>query len=180
MTEEKEKQPEVTFHIVEKDGNKFEIDLYWFEEQGFTGYKELSGCGQHLVISVDGATVFDGRDYVKDNSNKEITYLEASEQKDENGWFTFCGYEMLESSRQEYAGNNCIFAAGLISERSANPSCDVLYSVMEKDGMLAKVQMLRPDEVAAIARNLNGALWSHYYRDMEKDKDDERTKNDSN
>ena len=72
----------------------------------------------------------------------------------------FAGYLLTESGRQEYAGNNCIFAAGHVSDESANPPCDTLYLVAEKDGQDAMLWMLRPDEMASIAWLASGVLWS--------------------
>ncbi len=87
-------------------------------------------------------------------------YLEASKLTDENGWFRFATFDMNECDRQEYTGNGCIFAAGHISEESAKPACDTMYLLLEKDGHDATIWMLRPDEMACIARIVSGALWS--------------------
>lgn len=82
------------------------------------------------------------------------SYRELASQ---NAWVTVQGYELLELARQEYAGNNCVFAIGLVD---GHPD-DTHYLWLEKDGEQPTVLWLRSDELAAIAWLCSGALWSH-------------------
>ena len=59
------------------------------------------------------------------------------------GWIKYGAYEFYELSRQEYDGNNCIFAAGMI----AGHPHDTHYLWIEKDGELPTVLLLRADEL---------------------------------
>ena len=97
---------------------------------------------------------------MNEETNTE-SYSDARMKTDDDGWFCYAGRDFYESSCQEYTGNNCIFATGLISDESAIPACDTMYIAIEKDGEDALVIMLRPDEMAAMARNIAGALWWH-------------------
>jgi hypothetical protein len=81
-------------------------------------------------------------------------YRELASQ---NGWVNVQGYELLELARQEYGGNNCIFAMGLVEGYPP----DKYYLWLEKDGEQPTILFLRPDELATIAWLCSGALWSH-------------------
>lgn len=73
-----------------------------------------------------------------------------------DGWIKYGAYEFYELSRQEYAGNKGVFAAGMVA---GHPN-DTHYLWLEKDGELPTVLLLRPDELATIAWLTSGALWS--------------------
>lgn len=81
------------------------------------------------------------------------TYRESYKESE---YFWYIDYRLYETGRQEYAGNNCIFAAGLVD----NHPVDTHYLLMEKDGQEATVILFRPDEMAAIAWLCSGALWT--------------------
>jgi hypothetical protein len=81
---------------------------------------------------------------------------EARNFQVQDTWFTYEGYEFLELARQEYGGNNCFFAIGLVDGHAV----DTHYLWITKDGEPATVLLLRADEVAAIAWLCSGALWS--------------------
>ena len=89
-----------------------------------------------------------------------MNYAESSKNNIENGWFEFAGFEMFETGRQEHSGNNCIFAAGHISEKTANPPFDTLYLVAQKDGVEPTIILLRHDEMATLAWLTTGAIYS--------------------
>ena len=88
------------------------------------------------------------------------SYSESPGNADENGWFAFDGKLLFETGRQEYSGNGCVFASGLIAQETADPPCDILYLCFEKQDQPATLIMMRPDEMAAIARLAGCALWS--------------------
>lgn len=72
------------------------------------------------------------------------------------------GYELYELARQEYGGNNCVFAVGLVDGHEV----DTHYLWIEKDGEHPTILLLRPDELAAIAWLCSGTLWSHLIEDV--------------
>jgi len=72
-------------------------------------------------------------------------------------WVKVGEYELYELARQEYAGNNCVFAAGLVEGHAI----DKYYLWIEKDDQEPIILLLRPDELAAIAWLCSGAAWSH-------------------
>jgi hypothetical protein len=72
-------------------------------------------------------------------------------------WVKMGDLELLELARQEYTGNNCIFAVGLVE--GFPPDTHYLY--MWKDGADDLFIFLRADELASIAWLASGALWSH-------------------
>ncbi len=74
-----------------------------------------------------------------------------------DAWVNVQGYELYELARQEYGGNNCVFAVGLVDGHGV----DTHYLWIEKDGEHPTILLLRPDELAAIAWLCSGALWSH-------------------
>ncbi len=80
--------------------------------------------------------------------------------KDE--WFAYNGYEFYELARQEYGGNGCFFAAGLVHGHAV----DTHYLWIQKDGEPPTVLLMRPDELAAIAWLCSGALWSKLNEDL--------------
>lgn len=59
-----------------------------------------------------------------------------------------------EVIRQEY--DNCVFSAGNVEGHSV----DTLYLKLERNGIVDTLLLLRPDEAAALAWCLSGALWS--------------------
>jgi hypothetical protein len=65
------------------------------------------------------------------------------------GALTFC-----ELIRQAYS--NCVFSAGTVT----GDPVDTLYLKLERDGVVDTFLLLRPDEAAALAWCLTGALWS--------------------
>lgn len=72
-------------------------------------------------------------------------------------WVSIDGLELYELARQEYGGNNCVFAVGLVEGYPP----DTHYLWLEKDGMEKPVVLLlRADELATIAWLCSGALWS--------------------
>lgn len=79
-------------------------------------------------------------------------------------WIEFNGYRFTELIRQEYGGNNCVFAAGLVE---GHPH-DSHYIWLEKDGEGPTILFLRPDGLATIAWLCSGALWSHLIEDVQK------------
>jgi hypothetical protein len=58
-----------------------------------------------------------------------------------------------------YAGNQCIFSAGLIEGHPI----EQVYLKWEKDGDEGSMLLLRADELQAIAWVANGALWAYNY-----------------
>lgn len=66
------------------------------------------------------------------------------------------GLQFTEAWRQEYGGNNCVFAAGLVEGHPV----DSLYLAIEKDGEQTMLLLLRPDEASAIVMALTGAMWT--------------------
>lgn len=92
-------------------------------------------------------------------------YRELASQ---NGWVNVQGYELLELTRQEYGGNNCIFAMGLVEGYPP----DKYYLWIEKAEIGdPTILFLRPDELAAIAWLCGGALWSHLISEISSDKE---------
>ena len=74
-------------------------------------------------------------------------------------WFVYRGLDLHESFRQEYSGNNCVFAAGVVG--NPDPPVDTIYLCVEKDGGGEyPLLLLRPDEATAIAIALNAAVWT--------------------
>lgn len=59
-----------------------------------------------------------------------------------------------ELIRQAY--QNCVFSAGAVEGHPV----DTLYLKLERDGHTDTFLLLRPDEAAALAWCLTGALWS--------------------
>lgn len=72
-------------------------------------------------------------------------------------WVKYGDYELYELARQEYAGNNCVFAVGLVDGHPV----DTHYLWLDKDGEQPTLLLFRPDELATIAWLCSGALWSH-------------------
>ncbi len=73
-------------------------------------------------------------------------------------WFRYGDFDFLELARQEYGGNNCIFAVGIVEGHEV----DTYYLWLEKaDADDPVIILLRPDELASIAWLATGALWSH-------------------
>lgn len=64
------------------------------------------------------------------------------------------GLTFTELIRQAY--QNCVFSAGLVEGHPV----DTLYLKLERNGQTDTFLLLRPDEVAALAWCLTGALWS--------------------
>lgn len=79
-----------------------------------------------------------------------------------NGWVQVEGYQLFELARQEYGGNNCIFAVGLVEGYPP----DTHYLWIEKDSAEPTILFFRTDELAAIAWLCSGALWSHLIEDV--------------
>jgi hypothetical protein len=77
-------------------------------------------------------------------------------------WVKMGDLELLELARQEYTGNNCIFAVGLVDGFPP----DTHYLWLEKDGLEPTAILLRADELASIAWLASGALWSHLVKDV--------------
>lgn len=72
--------------------------------------------------------------------------------------FKFADFEFRELQRQEYTGNGCVFAVGLVD----GAGVDAYYLWLEKDEFPdPTILLLRPDELASIAWLASGALWSH-------------------
>lgn len=71
-----------------------------------------------------------------------------------------CTFE--EVIRQEYS--NMLISAGTVEGHPV----DTLYVSMEKDGKHAFFLLIRPDEAAALAWCLNGALWSDAMTKLEE------------
>ena len=59
-----------------------------------------------------------------------------------------------ELIRQAYS--NCVFSAGMVEGHAV----DTLYLRLERNGTVDTFLLLRPDEAAALAWCLTGALWS--------------------
>lgn len=74
------------------------------------------------------------------------------------------GFRFIEKCRQEYAGNNCVFSAGLIEGHPIERA----YLKWQKDGDEGTMLMLRADELAAIAWVATGAIWSGLYGRLEE------------
>jgi len=70
------------------------------------------------------------------------------------------GLTYIETIRQEYGGNNCIFSAGFV-EGKEKPEEDTIYIRLEKDSVEPTVLLLRPDEAQALAWISAGVVWSH-------------------
>ena len=82
------------------------------------------------------------------------------------------GLTFTEMCRQEYGGNNCVFAAGLITGHPI----ETAYLRWSKDGDEGGMLMLRADELAAIAWVAQGAIWSGLYGRLEElDNEDSKT-----
>lgn len=64
------------------------------------------------------------------------------------------GLMFTELIRQAY--KNCVFSAGTVEGHPA----DTLYLKLEREGQVDTFLLLRPDEAAALAWCLTGALWS--------------------
>lgn len=60
----------------------------------------------------------------------------------------------VELIRQAY--RNCVISAGTV----AGHPVDTLYLKLERGGQVDTFLLLRPDEAAALAWRLTGALWS--------------------
>jgi len=60
-----------------------------------------------------------------------------------------------ELIRQAYS--NCVFSAGMVEGHAA----DTLYLKLERNGTVDTFLLLRPDEAAALAWCLTGALWTN-------------------
>lgn len=61
-----------------------------------------------------------------------------------------------EISRQEYAGNNCVFSADFVEGHAI----DTMYLRMERQGAKTLMLILRPDEMAIVSTLVTGVLWS--------------------
>lgn len=70
-------------------------------------------------------------------------------------WTDSDGLTYTEAWRQEYGGNDCIFSAG----RVEGHAIDTIYFLLEKQGHLDALFLLRPDEATALAIALMGAVW---------------------
>jgi len=64
------------------------------------------------------------------------------------------GLTFAELIRQAY--QNCVFSAGLVEGHPV----DTMYLKLERNGQTDTFLLLRPDEAAALAWCLTGALWS--------------------
>ncbi len=74
-----------------------------------------------------------------------------------DGWIAYNNYEFYELARQEYGGNNCIFAVGLVDGHPV----DTHYIWLQRDGEVDPIViLLRADELATLAWLASGALWS--------------------
>ena len=73
----------------------------------------------------------------------------------------FGAYELSELCRQPY--RNCVFSAGFANGHPV----DTLYLRFEREDEEPTTWLLRPDEAAAVAWCLTGALWSEQMRRME-------------
>ncbi len=73
------------------------------------------------------------------------------------------GYTFREFIRQAYS--NCVFSAGAVE---GHPT-DTLYLKLERDGHVDTFLLLTPDEVAALAWCLTGALWSELIEEGAED-----------
>lgn len=83
----------------------------------------------------------------------------------QSGWIEYRGFRYYELARQEYAGNNSIFATGMIEGHPV----DTHYLWLEKDGQEPTIILLRPDELATIAWLCSGALWSKLIGELTPD-----------
>lgn len=92
---------------------------------------------------------------------KYIAPFNASTIEDKS--FEYDGLQFIEMCRQEYAGNNCAFSAGMIDGHEI----EEVYLKWGKDGDEGGLLMLRADELAAIAWVANGALWGELYTRFE-------------
>jgi hypothetical protein len=81
--------------------------------------------------------------------------------------------KLTELGRQEYAGNNAVFSAGLVEGHPI----DTVYLRLERDGEEPTTILLRPDEMAAIAWLCSGVLWSLEMSRLLGGKDGEPTGN---
>lgn len=72
------------------------------------------------------------------------------------------GLTFTELIDQPY--DNCVFAGGAIEGHEV----DTVYLRWERDDGTGGMLMLRPDEMAAIARICGGVLWSVLTRDLEE------------
>jgi hypothetical protein len=70
------------------------------------------------------------------------------------------GKTYTELIRQAYS--NCVFSAGTVEGHPV----DTLYLKLERDGTIDTFLLLRPDEAAAVAWCLTGALWSDALRHL--------------
>lgn len=75
----------------------------------------------------------------------------------DKGWVKFGPYYLHETFRQEYGGNNCIFAAGKLHDTET--PVDTVYLWIQKDGVDPTILFLRPDEALSICSALTRALW---------------------
>lgn len=73
------------------------------------------------------------------------------------------GLRFTEMCRQEYAGNNCVFAAGFIKGHAI----ETVYLRWSKEGDEGGMLMLTADELAAIIWVGQGAIWSGLYGQRE-------------
>lgn len=73
------------------------------------------------------------------------------------------GLKFTEMCRQEYGGNNCVFAAGFIEGHAV----ETVYLRWGKDGDEGGMLMLTADELAAIVWVGQGAIWSGLYGQRE-------------
>lgn len=92
---------------------------------------------------------------------KYIAPFNASTVHDKS--FEYDGCQFIEMCRQEYAGNNCAFSAGVIEGHSVEQA----YLKWGKDGDDGGLLMLRADEIAAIAWVANGAIWGALYSQLD-------------
>ena len=72
------------------------------------------------------------------------------------------GIKYIETIRQEYTENNCVFSGGRIEGHPV----DTLYLSMERDGEDEITVLLRPDEAAVIAWICSGIVWSDIMGEM--------------
>lgn len=68
--------------------------------------------------------------------------------------------KFTETICQEYS--NCKFSAGQVDGHPV----DTLYFQAEKNGQITTQLLLRPDEMAAVAWVITGALWSSIIKDQ--------------
>jgi hypothetical protein len=78
-----------------------------------------------------------------------------------NEWVDEQGRKFIETIRQTYTKNNCVFSGGVVEENNEVPE-DAFYLKWEKDGVEDTMVLMRPDEVAAVNWICAGLLWSQY------------------